>query len=264
MIESTICEERTSNVTCRVEGKVALVTGAASGMGAADIRVLAEEGASVVAADVNKKALDAVVTELADDGLRVLAVELDVADAEQWSAAVRTAEETYGAVTILVNNAGVYVEQGVEDTDQQVWDRVIGINQTGVFYGMRATIPSMRRAGGGSIINIASIHGIVGTEVGTAYHASKGAVRSLTKQAACQYGAENIRVNSIDPGIIETAIVAQLRETGDFDALAQLVPLKRFGSPREIAKGVLFLASEDSSFITGTDLVIDGGMIAIQ
>jgi cyclopentanol dehydrogenase len=251
-------------VTGRVEGKVALVTGAASGMGAADIQVLAEEGASVVAADINKTALDAVVTELTDTGLRVTAVELDVADAEQWSAAVRTAENTYGPVSILVNNAGIYVEQGVEDTEQQVWDRVSGINQTGVFYGMRAVIPSMRRVGGGSIINIASIHGIVGTEVGTAYHASKGAVRSLTKQAACQYGSEKIRVNSIDPGIIETAIVAELRNAGNIDALAEFIPLKRFGSAREIAKSVLFLASDDSSFITGTDLVVDGGMIAIQ
>lgn len=233
-------------------------------MGAADIRLLAEEGASIVAADIDKQALDEVVSELSGEGLAVTAVELDVADAEAWTSAVRTAEEAYGPISILVNNAGIYVEQGVEDTDQQVWDRVIGINQTGVFYGMRAVIPSMRRAGGGSIVNIASIHGIVGTEVGTAYHASKGAVRSLTKQAACQYGPENIRVNSIDPGIIETAIVAKLREEGDFDALARLIPLKRFGSAREIAKGVLFLASEDSSFITGTDLVIDGGMISIQ
>jgi cyclopentanol dehydrogenase len=252
------------DVAGRVEGKVALVTGAASGMGAADIRLLAENGASVVAGDVNKPALDAVVTELTEEGLSVTAVELDVADADQWAGAVRTAEDTYGPISILVNNAGIYVDKGVEDTDQEVWDRVIRINQTGVFYGMRAVIPSMRRAGGGSIVNIASIHGIVGTEVGTAYHASKGAVRSLTKQAACQYGSENIRVNSIDPGIIETAIVAELRNAGDFDALAQFIPLKRFGSAREIAKGVLFLASDDSSFVTGTDLVIDGGMIAIQ
>jgi NAD(P)-dependent dehydrogenase (short-subunit alcohol dehydrogenase family) len=251
-------------VTGRVQGKVAIVTGAASGMGAADIRVLAEEGASVVAGDINKQALDAVVTDLTNEGLQVTAAELDVADPDSWDVAVRTAEETYGPVSILVNNAGIYIADGVEETGQQTWDRVIGINQTGVFYGMRAAIPSLRRAGGGSIVNIASIHGIVGTEVGTAYHASKGAVRSLTKQAACQYGAENIRVNSIDPGIIETAIVAELRNEGDFDALAQFIPLKRFGLASEIAKGVLFLASDDSSFITGTDLVIDGGMIAIQ
>ncbi|MFC9835556.1 SDR family NAD(P)-dependent oxidoreductase [Rhodococcus sp. NPDC127530] len=251
-------------MTGRVQGKVALVTGAASGMGVADIRLLAEEGASVIAGDINKQVLDEVVAELINEGLAVTAVELDVADAEAWDSAVRTAEEVYGAISILVNNAGIYVDKGLEDTDQQVWDRVIGINQTGVFYGMRAVIPSMRRADGGSIVNIASIHGIVGTEVGTAYHASKGAVRSLTKQAACQYGPENIRVNSIDPGIIETAIVAKLREEFDFDALAQFIPLKRFGSTREIAKGVLYLASEDSSFVTGTDLVIDGGMISIQ
>lgn len=234
-------------------------------MGAADTRLLAEEGAKVVACDVNADGLDALAAELAGEGLAVTTAILDVADARNWDDAVRTAETTHGPITILVNNAGIYTAEGVEDTDQATWDRVIGINQTGVFYGMRAVIPSMRRAGdGGSIINIASIHGIVGTEVGTAYHASKGAVRSLTKQAACQYGVENIRVNSIDPGIIETAIVAGLRAEGDFDALAQFVPLKRFGSAREIAKGVLFLASDDSSFITGADLVIDGGMIAIQ
>jgi cyclopentanol dehydrogenase len=253
-----------ANVTGRVQGKVALVSGAASGMGAADVQLLADEGASVIAGDIDKKRLDAVVTALTDERLAVTAVELDVANPQDWESAVRTAEETYGPISILVNNAGVYLTPGVEQTDQLVWDRVIGVNQTGVFYGMRSVIPSIRRAGGGSIINIASIHGIVGTEVGTAYHASKGAVRSLTKQAACQYGPENIRVNSIDPGIIETAIVADLRGQGDIDALAQFIPLKRFGAAHEVAKGVLFLASEDSSFITGADLVIDGGMIAIQ
>lgn len=251
-------------MTGRVQGRVALVSGAASGMGAADIEVLAREGASVVAGDIDKERLDAVVTALTDEGLAVTAVELDVAKPQDWESAVRTAEYTYGPLSILVNNAGVYLAPGVEATDQQVWDRVIGINQSGVFYGMRAAIPSIRRAGGGSIINIASIHGIVGTEVGTAYHASKGAVRSLTKQAACQYGPENIRVNSIDPGIIETTIVSKLRDDGDIDALAAFIPLKRFGSPHEIANGVLFLASAESSFVTGTDLVIDGGMIAIQ
>ncbi|MFC9835520.1 SDR family NAD(P)-dependent oxidoreductase [Rhodococcus sp. NPDC127530] len=251
-------------MTGRVQGKVALVSGAASGMGAADIRLLAEEGASVIAGDIDKAKLDALVTELTNEGLAATAVNLDVANPEDWVSAVRTAEETYGPISILVNNAGIYLTPGVEDTDQQVWDRVIGINQGGVFYGMKAAIPSIRRAGGGSIVNIASIHGIVGTEVATAYHASKGAVRSLTKQAACQYGVENIRVNSIDPGIIETPIVSSLRGDFDIDALAQFIPMKRFGSAREIAKGVLFLASDDSSFVTGTDLVIDGGMIAIQ
>jgi 3alpha(or 20beta)-hydroxysteroid dehydrogenase len=247
-----------------VQGKVALVSGAASGMGAADIQLLAKEGASVVAGDIDKQRLDATVTALTDEGLPVIAVELDVANPQDWESAVRTAAETYGPLSILVNNAGIYLTPGVEDTEQQVWDRVIGINQTGVFYGMRAAIPSIRRAGGGSIVNIASIHGIVGTEVGTAYHASKGAVRSLTKQAACQYGPENIRVNSIDPGIIETPIVSNLRGEGDIDALTAFIPLTRFGTAREIAHGVLFLASDESSFVTGADLVIDGGMIAIQ
>ncbi|WP_432013610.1 SDR family NAD(P)-dependent oxidoreductase [Streptomyces cucumeris] len=252
-------------MTGRVQGKVALVTGAASGMGAAAIAVLAEEGASVIAGDVDKAKLDGVVAELTSEGLAVTAIELDVADPEGWASAVRVAEETYGPLSILVNNAGIYRTPGVEETDQAVWDQVVGVNQSGVFYGMRAVIPSIRRAGGGSIINIASIHGIVGTEVGTAYHASKGAVRSMTKQAACQYGPENIRVNSVDPGIIETAIVADLRSQGGaIDELAQFIPLKRFGSAREIAKGVLFLASDDSSFMTGADLVVDGGMIAIQ
>lgn len=233
-------------------------------MGAADIRLLAEEGARVVGCDVDKAGLDAVVTELKDAGLEVSAITLDVSDPAAWEDAVRFTEETYGPISILVNNAGIYTTPGVEDTDQETWDRTIGINQSGVFYGMRATIPSMRRAGGGSIINIASIHGIVGTEFATAYHASKGAVRSLTKQAACQYGSQKIRVNSIDPGIIETAIVARAREYVDLDPMKELIPLKRFGEAREIAYGVLFLASDESAFITGTDLVIDGGMIAIQ
>ncbi|GCE44829.1 SDR family oxidoreductase [Rhodococcus sp. USK10] len=248
----------------RVQGKVAIVTGAASGMGAADIRLLAEEGASVVAADVDKVRLDFQVAQLVEEGLSVTGVTLDVANPDDWASAVRTAEEIYGAVTVLVNNAGIHRTVGLEDTDQALWDQVIGINQTGVFYGMRAVVPSMRRAGGGSIVNIASIHGIVGTETATAYHASKGAVRSMTKQAACQYGREKIRVNSIDPGVIETQILVDARKHTDLEPMTQLIPLKRFGDAREIAHGVLFLASDEASFITGTDLVIDGGMIAIQ
>ncbi|RYF48827.1 MAG: glucose 1-dehydrogenase [Comamonadaceae bacterium] len=251
-------------MTNRVQGKVALVTGAASGMGAADIRLLAEEGASVVGCDVDKAGLDALVAELKEEGLTICAAALDVSDPGAWEDVVRFTEETYGPISILVNNAGIYVTPGVEDTDQATWDRAISINQGGVFYGMRATIPSMRRAGGGSIINIASIHGIVGTELATAYHASKGAVRSLTKQAACQYGVEGIRVNAIDPGIIETAIVANARKFVDMEPMKNLIPLKRFGDARDIAYGVLFLASDEAAFITGADLVIDGGMIAIQ
>ncbi|MFJ7078930.1 SDR family NAD(P)-dependent oxidoreductase [Streptomyces sp. NPDC098781] len=249
----------------RVRGKVAIVSGAASGMGAADARLLAEEGASVVLGDINKEQLEALTAELSAEGHAVTSVSLDVSSYEDWLAAVRVAEETYGPVSVLVNNAGIYQAPGVEETEQALWDKVIAVNQTGVFHGMKAAIPSMRRAGGGSIVNIASIHGLVGTPLGTAYHASKGAVRSLTKQAAVQYGPENIRVNSLDPGIIETQILADLRaQEVDLDPMTQEIPLRRFGSAREIACGVVFLASDESSFITGADLVVDGGMIATQ
>lgn len=242
-----------------------MVTGAASGMGAADTRLLAEEGASVIAGDVDRARLDAMVAEWTDEGLSVTGVTLDASRESDWAAAVGLAENTYGDVGILVNNAGVYLKVGLEATTPDIWQKIIGINQTGVLLGMQAVLAGMRRLGGGSIVNIASIHGIVGTTTATAYHASKGAVRSLSRQAACELGAEGIRVNSLDPGYTETAILLEARARGiDVDRNQELIPLKRFASPREIATAVVFLASDDASYITGTDLVVDGGLIAQQ
>jgi cyclopentanol dehydrogenase len=166
-------------------------------------------------------------------------------------------------VSILVNNAGIIHRVGLEETTPEIWDQTIDINQRGVLHGIQAVVPGMRRRGGGSIVNIASILGIVASQTSTAYHASKGAVRSLTRQAACEFGAENIRVNSVDPGFIETAILAEMRASGfSFESKTDVIPLRRFGDPREIAYAVLFLASDESSFVTGADLVVDGGMIA--
>jgi NAD(P)-dependent dehydrogenase (short-subunit alcohol dehydrogenase family) len=242
----------------RVQGKVAIVTGAARGQGAAEARMLAEEGAAVVLGDVRDEELAGTTAELREAGHQVLASRLDVTSPESWERAVLGAEEAYGPVTILVNNAGIYELGGAEAAELAEWDRVIAVNQTGVFLGMKTVIPSMRRAGGGSIVNISSVHGLIGSPNGIAYHASKGAVRLMTKQAAVEYGPEGIRVNSLHPGVIHTPMNAGY----DLSELIAGTPLRRGARSEERAAAVLFLASDEASFVTGAELAVDGGMTA--
>jgi 3alpha(or 20beta)-hydroxysteroid dehydrogenase len=246
----------------RVAGKVAIVTGGARGQGASHTRRLAEEGARVVFGDLLDDAGRALERKLLADGLEVAYVHLDVASAADWAAAVGLATERFGGVHVLVNNAGtVGGAAGIEDETDAGWERVVAVNQTAILLGMRHVIPHMRRAGGGSIINVSSIWGVAGTEGYVAYQATKGAVRLLTRAAALSHAADKIRANTIVPGLIRTPMTEQDGE----DALATMIertPLGRIGEAVEISHGVVFLASDESSFVTGTDLVIDGGYLA--
>ncbi len=247
----------------RLEGKVALITGGARGIGAATARLMAAEGASVVIADVLEKEGMETEAEISEAGGEVLFVPLDVTSEAAWATAVQAVVAKYGKLDVLVNNAGISSRTGVEETTVESWDQVMDVNAKGVFLGTKAAIPEMRKAGGGSIINISSVYGIVGSGGSAGYHASKGAVRLFTKSAAVQYAREGIRVNSVHPGYVDSPmtnahhVIPEIRR-----ARTDQTPLGRLGVPEDIAPGILYLASDQSSFVTGSELVIDGGMIA--
>lgn len=251
----------------RLDGKVAIVTGGASGIGAAACRLFAREGAAgVVIADVNEELGHKVAGEIQARGGNAIFVRLDVTDEQQWIDAVKAAVERYGRLDVVVNSAGMsgpLARARVEETTVEGWDIVHAVNAKGVFLGTKHAIPEMRRAGGGSIINIASIFGIVGSRASTSYHSSKGAVRAFTKAAAVQYAPEKIRVNAIYPGFTDTPMTEDLHsQPGERERRTALTPLGRLGRPDDIAWGCVYLASDESSFVTGSELVIDGGMIA--
>ena len=232
-------------------------------MGAAEARMFAREGAKVVIGDVLDADGRQVEAEINEIGGECVFVHLDVTQESEWQQAVETAVSRFGKLDILVNNAGIARISSVEDTSEAEWDLVMGINAKGVFLGTKATIPAMRKAGGGSIVNISSIAGLVGGR-SSAYTASKGAVRLLTKSTAIQYAAEGIRANSVHPGLIESPMTLPLvldTEAGRQEAITRY-PLGRIGQLDDIAYGVLFLASDESSFMTGSELVIDGGLTA--
>ena len=246
----------------RLEGKVALISGGARGLGAAAVRLFASEGAKVGIGDIREEQACALESELRESGSDVMYVGLDVTDEEQWADAVHQMMTVYGRLDILVNNAGILEHGLVEETSAESWDRTMDVNSRGVFLGTRAAIPAMRESGGGSIVNISSVAGLIGGFM-TAYNASKGAVRLLTKSTAVQYAAENIRVNSVHPGPTETDMLdVFFREEGAREARAADTPIPRLGKPEDIAYGVLFLASDESSYMTGAELVIDGGNVA--
>ncbi len=247
----------------RVEGKVALVSGGARGIGAATARLLAREGAAVVLADVLEEEGKATEAEISETGGRATFLKLDVTDEENWQRVIDVTVATYGKLDVVVNNAGISGRTAVEETEAETWDRVMAVNGKGVFLGTKLAIPELRKAGGGSIINISSIYGIVGSETSAAYHASKGAVRIFTKAAAIQYASEGIRVNSVHPGFVDSPMTAASHALpGVHDLRVGRTPLGRMGTPEDIAAGVLYLASDESSFVTGSELVIDGGMTA--
>jgi len=242
----------------RIDGKVALISGAARGMGAYEARLFVREGAKVVLGDVLEEQGLHVANEL---GSAAVFVRLDVTKESDWQHAIATAEQTYGQLNILVNNAGIVRMAPLDETSLEAWNEVINVNQTGVFLGMKHAIPAMRRAGGGSIINISSVAGMVGLSNIPAYQASKGAVRLLTKNAAVQYAKDKIRVNSVHPGQIETPMTTPL-DPARREMVLSMTPLGRDGKPEEVAYGVLYLASDEASFVTGAELVIDGGFTA--
>lgn len=248
----------------RLAGKVALISGGARGMGAVEARLFAREGARVVVADVLEpegRQVEAAIRGAGGDGVFV---RLDVSSEADWSAAVAAAEARFGKLDVLVNNAGIGGAGRVEETTLEAWNRVMTVNATGVFLGTRAAIPAMRAAGGGSIVNISSQLGLVGVETSSPqYQASKGAVRLLTKATAIQYARERIRANSVHPGPIVTPMTeARRADPEHYQLMVSRIPLGRYGEPEEVAYGVLYLASDESSFVTGSELVIDGGWTA--
>lgn len=251
----------------RLAGKVAIVTGAASGIGRATALLFAAEGAKVVAADVDKARGDTVVQEITSAGGDAVFVRVDISSPEQVEALVRTAVETYGKLDVIFNNAGIEGQQGLTaDCTVENFDRVISINLKGVFLGMKYAIPAMLRNGGGSIINTASVAGLVGFVNIPAYCASKGGVLQLTKTAALEYGKQGIRVNAICPGVIATPMIERFTETAGEagrQAMEAMEPIGRMGKPEEIAQMALFLASDESAFCTGAPFIVDGGFVAI-
>ncbi|MDH6247329.1 glucose 1-dehydrogenase [Mycobacterium sp. OTB74] len=236
----------------RVDGKVALISGGARGMGAAHARMLVAEGAKVVIGDILDDEGSALAAELGDAARYV---HLDVTDADQWTAAVSTATEQFGLLNVLVNNAGIVALGKIGQFDMAKWQKVIDVNLTGTFLGMQAVVESMKAAGGGSIINVSSIEGLRGAPLVHPYVASKWAVRGLAKSAAIELGKENIRVNSLHPGFIRTPM------TKHFPDDMVTAPLGRPGQSDEVATFVVFLASDESSFATGSEFVVDGGLV---
>ncbi len=248
----------------RLDGKVALISGGARGQGATEARMLAMEGASVIFGDILDDAGKQVEAQIRELGGEATYVHLDVTSEADWQSAVDTAVSAYGKLNVLVNNAGILIRKTLEETTGEDWDRIMSINAKGVFLGTRAAIPAMREAGGGSIVNISSTAGLVSSPSGSAsYTATKGAVRLLTKSTAIQYAREGIRCNSVHPGPIETDMIQDsLNDPAQMELRMQRLPMGRVGKPEEVAYGVIYLASDESSFVTGSELVIDGGTTA--
>ena len=245
----------------RLEGKVIMITGAARGIGAATARACAREGARLLIGDVLDGALGVVSKEIGDE--QVVAVRHDVTKEEDWQNAVRVAEDKFGRLDCLFNNAGIVDMDGLEAAGRETWDRVISVNQTGTWLGLRAAVPALRRSGGGSIVNASSIYGLIGGGGATAYQASKGAVRLMTKSAAVEFASEGIRINSVHPGVIDTDMVSDGVSAESISQLKSLTPMGRLGQPEEIAAVVLFLLSDEASYVTGAEFVADGGYTAM-
>jgi NAD(P)-dependent dehydrogenase (short-subunit alcohol dehydrogenase family) len=248
----------------RLDGKVALISGGARGQGAVEGRMFVHEGAAVVLGDVLDDEGKKVEAEIRARSGKATYVHLDVTREADWRAAVATAEQAYGKLNVLVNNAGILLRSKIEETSVEDWDRIMAVNVRGVFLGTKHAIPAMRRAGGGSIINISSTAGLVGAPgLTAAYTATKGAVRLFTKSTAVQHAKERIRCNSVHPGPIATDMIRDVLENKALlEQRMKRLPMGRVGTPEDVAYGVLFLASDESSFMTGSELVIDGGTTA--
>jgi len=247
----------------RLENKVALISGGARGMGAVEAKLFASEGARIIIGDIREEEGRQVEAQINESGGECFFTHLDVTSEANWLEAVAQAVAKYGKLDILINNAGIFPMEKVEETTEESWDMVMDVNAKGVFLGTKSVIPAMRAAGGGSIINLSSIAGLVGSTYSASYNASKGAVRLLTKSTAIQYAREGIRANSIHPGLIDTLMAANLLADEDLrQRRVATTPMGRVGRAEEVAYGALYLASDESSFMTGSELVIDGGFTA--
>ena len=255
----------------RLEGKVALITGAAAGVpgelmgfGGASAWLFVREGAKVVLGDIKEDQGERTAAQIRENGGDAIFLRLDVTKELNWINAIQTTISSFGRLDILVNNAGSGARATVEDTTEEMWDGQMDVHAKGVFLGTKHAIPEMRKVGGGSIINISSIYGLIGSPTSTAYHAAKGAIRLFTKSAAVQYAKDNIRVNSVHPGYARTPLTTEGydSEPGRLDWVLERIPIGRVGQADDIAYGILYLASDESSFVTGSELVIDGGTTA--
>ena len=247
----------------RLEGKVALISGGARGMGAEEARIFAREGAKVIIGDISEDEGKAVKAQIAEAGGQALFVRLDVTEESDWTNAVDQAVSRFGKLDTLVNNAGISSRAFTDDTAIDAWDKIMEVNSKGVFLGTRAAVPKMLEAGGGSIINISSIMGLVGSAGGhPAYNASKGAVRIFSKAMAVRHGKDNIRVNSVHPGFMPPMASGIAYDQEQRRGSLEQTPLGREGRIEEVANAVLFLASDEASYITGAELAVDGGFTA--
>lgn len=242
----------------RLDGKIAIITGAAQGMGASHARKFIEDGAKVVLTDLNDEKGNALAAEL---GKNVLFVKHNVTSADDWATVVAETEKAFGPVNVLVNNAGITMAKSILEVTEEEYRRIVDINQVSVFLGMKAVIPSMQKAGGGSIVNISSINGIVAGAIG--YTDTKFAVRGMTKAAAIECAHYGIRVNSVHPGVIATPMVVQEDTKAAVEEFAKHIPLKRVAQPDEVSSLVVYLASDESSYSTGAEFIIDGGLTAM-
>ncbi|GAB2770632.1 SDR family NAD(P)-dependent oxidoreductase [Streptomyces daliensis] len=252
-------------MSSRLHNKVALITGATGGIGSATAELFAREGAHLVVTDTAPQPLAELETRIGRGrhGGEVVTAVHDVASAQAWDDVLTTVRERFGRLDVLVNVAGVVDWSGVEATDELTWNRVIDVNQKGTWLGMRAAMPLLRASGRGSVINTSSVMGLIGGGGAAAYTASKGAVRLLSKTAAVEYARDNVRVNSVHPGVIATPMIQDiLDEEGDQQPDIVRTPMARAGRADEIAPAMLFLASDESSFVTGSEIVVDGGLTA--
>ncbi|WP_168453569.1 SDR family NAD(P)-dependent oxidoreductase [Sphingopyxis microcysteis] len=247
----------------RLSGKSALISGGASGLGEAQAILYAREGASVLIGDVQAEKGHAVVAAIESEGGTAAFIHLDVSDAENWAKAVADAVARFGKLTTLVNNAGIFHPGGIVDETQQGWDRMIAINQTAVFLGMKAAAPALLASGNAAIVNISSLYGLIGSPNAISYHASKAAVRVMGKAGALEFAKQGIRVNTIFPGQIKTPILGDITPEQDA-AIKASIPMGVVGDPMDIAYASLYLASDEAKYVSGAELWVDGAWYAGQ